>query len=244
MLLQHQYVQLWQQEVDPVLQSPAIRMPAYADYVQREKFRQKYLQQFRQGQSIQYILLGEAAPETGNFVYRDSLGSYITAPLGAVGKVPRKKANRLSSYAQGGFVLLDLYPFALNYNQQVRGQSIREWLANSNSYQQEIHQYLLHDIMHLPALAADWKYCLVGPLTTSLGFLSYLENKAGGYLMPGQPVSHIKDQLSAVDFADKSGRLYKEYTNSTDGHVPKRARIAVGIGGSGPSPRLVQRALF
>ncbi|MFN5427940.1 MAG: hypothetical protein ACK5BO_07880, partial [Bacteroidota bacterium] len=80
--------------------------------------------------------------------------------------------------------------------------------------------------------------------TTSLGFLSYLENKAGGYLMPGQPVSHFKDQLSAVDFADKSGRLYKEYTNSPDGHVTKRARITVGIGGSGPSPRLVRRALF
>jgi hypothetical protein len=244
MLLQHEYNQLWHTEVEPILKSPSIHMPSYAAYVQREQFRQMYLQQLLPGQFIRYVLLGEAAPESGNFIYQDALGSYITAPLGAVGKVPRKKANRLSSYAQGGFVLLDLYPFALNYNHQVRGQSIREWLANSISYQQEIHQYLLHDIMHLPALAADWKYCLVGPLTTSLGFLSYLENKAGGYLMPGQPVSHFKDQLSAVDFADKSGRLYKEYTNSPDGHVTKRARITVGIGGSGPSPRLVRRALF
>lgn len=244
MLQHHQYVQLWQQEVEPIVQSPSIHMPAYADYVMREQYRQNYLQQFQPGQFIHYVLLGEAAPKTGNYIYVDAKGAYITAPLGAVGQHHVKNSNRLSILSQHGFALLDLYPFALNYNEQVRGKSIREWLANSISYQQEIHQYLLHDIMHLPALAADWKYCLVGPLTTSVGFLTYVENHAGGYLMPGQPVSHAKDQLLAGDYKDKSGRIYKEYTNSPDGHVPKRARITVGIGGSGPSPRLVQRALF
>jgi hypothetical protein len=244
MLHQHQYIQLWQQEVVPILQAPSIHMPAYADYIQREQLRQQYLQRFRQGQFIQYILLGEAAPSSGNYIYLDAKGAYITAPLGSVGRPKIKNAARLSALSQHGFALFDLYPFALNYNQQVRGRSIREWLADSVSFQQQIHQHLLQDIGQLPALAANWKYCFVGPLTTSLGFLSYLENHAGGYLMQGKPVSHAKDQLNAVDFVDKSGRQYKEYTSSPDGHVPKRARIAVGIGGSGPSPRLVHRALF
>lgn len=244
MLHQYQYIQLWQQEIEPILQAPSIQMPAYAGYIQREQLRQKYLQQFQAAQFIQYVLLGEAAPSSGNYIYQDAKGAYITAPLGAVGMQKVKNSARLSTLSDHGFALLDLYPFALDYNQQVRGYSIREWLANSVSYQQQIHQYLLQDIRQLPALAANWKYCFVGPLITSMGFLSYLEKHAGGNLMPGQPVSHAKDQLNAVDFADKSGRQYKEYTNSPDGHVPKRARIAVGIGGSGPSPRLVHRALF
>ena len=70
------------------------------------------------GRNIKYILIGEAAPPSGGYIYKDAKGSYITAPLSALGLSPTRmsRTERLLEFANNGFLLLDLFPFAIDFN--------------------------------------------------------------------------------------------------------------------------------
>lgn len=74
---------------------------------------------------IRYVLIGEAAPKVNNdiikYIYNISLsgGAYITAPLKAFNVNNVNNLNpieRLLALANNGVLLIDLFPFATDYN--------------------------------------------------------------------------------------------------------------------------------
>jgi hypothetical protein len=81
---------------------------------------------------IQYIMIAEAAPpqniRTATYGLNDNLNSYFynyqhtlhtqyfTAPCSAFGILVGNKINKLIELANNGVLLLDLFPFAINYN--------------------------------------------------------------------------------------------------------------------------------
>jgi hypothetical protein len=73
---------------------------------------------------IKYVLIAEAPPQVNggviNYIYNLHLagGAYITAPLKAFGINPNgmNKLNRLINLANQGVLIIDIFPFAINYN--------------------------------------------------------------------------------------------------------------------------------
>ena len=83
---------------------------------------------------IKYILIAEAAPQVNDnvikYIYNKNIagGTYITAPLNAFNTNNVNNLNtteRLLELARNGVLIIDLFPFALDYNE------IREQLNNS-----------------------------------------------------------------------------------------------------------------
>ena len=75
---------------------------------------------------IKYILIAEAAPQVNNnaikYIYNKNIagGAYITAPLNAFNTNNVNNLNtteRLLELARNGILILDLFPFALDYNE-------------------------------------------------------------------------------------------------------------------------------
>ena len=120
------------------------------------------------GRRIKYILIGEAAPPSGSYIYKDAKGSYITAPLSAVGLNPTRmsRTERLLEFANNGFLLLDFFPFAINFAPPgiVLNNVILGFFIN----------LLNIKINALNCLNPDWDFCLVGPKRTSLAILNWL----------------------------------------------------------------------
>jgi hypothetical protein len=216
-------------------------MPAYSDYKKREEKKKEYIDGFKKAQkTIKFILLGECAPDTGNFIYVDGLNSYITAPLKAVGYNTKKKFDRINAFMQSGFLLIDLYPFAINY------KDMRTELTENTKFQKLIHQYLIKEITSYGKLVNDdWDFCFVAPESTSAGVLKYLITHQQGALMKGKNISHKNDLLSGhEDFVDKSGKIYHNYVDIKGKMMPKIARLASRRGSTGPSADLIKRVLF
>lgn len=75
---------------------------------------------------IKYILIAEAAPQVNDnvikYIYNINIagGAYITAPLKAFNTNNLNNLNtteRLIELARNGILIIDLFPFALNYNE-------------------------------------------------------------------------------------------------------------------------------
>ena len=63
---------------------------------------------------VRFLLIAEAAPNNGNYIYSDARGAWITAPLNAFNTPNVTDLNaeqRLSALAANGIVILDLFPF-------------------------------------------------------------------------------------------------------------------------------------
>lgn len=239
MLTKIEYESLW--EVFFQGRKKDLDMPAYLDYKKREEKKKEYVDRFKKAtKTIKHILLGECAPDTGNYIYVDGLNSYITAPLKAVGYNTKKKFDRINAFMESGFLLIDLYPFAINY------KDIRTELTENIEFQQIIHQYLINEInSYGKLLNENWDFCFVAPESTSAGVLKYLLTNQHGELMKNKKISHKNDILSGhVDFVDKGGRIYPNYVDIQGEMMPKIALLAVRRGSTGPSPDLIKRALF
>ena len=216
-----------------------------------------YAGQLCKNREIKYILIGEAAPapsipllnnnqeDASNtyFYNKNHVGStnYFNAPLKAWGINKKTKGNKdksktelLVKLADKGVLLIDLSPFAVNYNEQMRGK---------------ISQCLFKDlekrIQNLIYLNSKWDFCLIAPQKTSMGILN-LVNK-----IHNRTINHTNDLLSAPDYKITRKNLkvssYQDYTVNksqqikTLNHLPKRAKLAVIIGGS-PHYELIKRA--
>jgi len=130
----------------------------YASYLIRENALQDYIDIFRgvdtrqlrgqnidqphrfqnvlyNGHQINYLLIAEAPPLGFNYIYLDAQGAYITAPLNAfnVQNVGALTATqRLEQLANLGILILDLFPFNLNYNININGISLRDRLIGNH----------------------------------------------------------------------------------------------------------------
>lgn len=245
-MLQAQYQTLWNKHFS-FLNKYGINMPSWNEYIIREQKRNQYLKNFGPNCLIKYILIGEAAPESGNYIYRDALGSYITSPIQSTGLSTRNllQVDRLKKFASNGFLLIDLFPFSLDYSKKLKDKSLRYAISENNILLNDFILLLKNEISSLQYLSPNWDFCLVAPLNTSLGIFNFLQKNSAGFLMPGKPITHSKDCLNAPDFIDKRGYKHKNYTLSSSGEiVSKITRITVNVGGTGPSSKLVERVFF
>jgi hypothetical protein len=192
---------------------------------------------------IKYLLIGEAAPTSGSYIYKDAKGSYITAPLTAIGmNVTRlNRTQRLLEFANNGFLLLDFFPFAINFtspgivlNNMIIGFFIHLMNLKINS---------------LTSLnKATWDFCFIGPKRTSLPILNWLDTFYGN-TFNGKPTLHQLD-LNGANFIDNGDNVHSDYTNNLNilawpiSHLSKRAKFTVAIGGSGPNSHLIRRVFY
>lgn len=199
--------------------------------------------EFCKGRKIKYILIGEAAPPSGGYIYKDAKGSYITAPLYAVGLNPARmsKIERLLEFANNGFLLLDFFPFAINFAPPgiVLNNVILGFFINLMNIK----------INALNCLNAEWDFCLVGPKRTSLAILNWL-GTFNGNNFNGKSTLHPLDLIGAPDFIDRAGKVHSHHTNNPTilawpiSHLSKRAKFTVLIGGTGPNAQLIRRVFY
>jgi hypothetical protein len=216
--------------------------------------------------TIKYILIGEAAPGGGKYVYKDASGAYVKAPLTAIGvdvdslgsipssnndgvksKESKKMSTlRLAEFARNGFILLDLLPFALDFNKYSK---LRDGIIQSDNTLVKFYIERLEDLIYkLQKISHNWDFCFVGPETISMAAIKLIEEEKDGVLAR-KHVSHDDDRLDSDDFIfqKKTGNVVKSnYTRhpSPGGpitHISKRARLTTIIGGSGPHSELIQR---
>lgn len=207
---------------------------------------------FNNQSELRCVLIGEAAPSTGKYIYKDASGSYITAPLRAKGHNANsmKAVKRLEKLAESGFILLDLFPFSFDFN---RFDKLRKNLVSNMTLMNKAINDLELKINNLTNLVKDWKYCFVGPETTSMATINflYLRNYPS---LAGKAIWHPNDLLNSNNFivTKKNGKSveYINYTANTNptgiklSHLSKHARMTTIIGGNGPHHELVYRALF
>lgn len=218
-----------------------LKMPEYSEYKEREEKKKEYVERFNKEQKkIKYILLGECAPDTGKYIYVDGLNSYITAPLKAAGYDIKKNFDRIDAFMRSGFLLIDLYPFAIDY------KNFRSKLTEDMEYQNIIQQYINEEIKSLEYLLDEnWDFCFVAPESTSVGVLKYLLANQHGMLMRGKNITHKNDLLIGhADFIDKKGGIYQNYVDMQGIMMPKMARLTVRRGATGPSSDLIKRVFF
>lgn len=149
-----QFQNLWQQHFAVFLQNLNLQN-LYQSYLTRENCLEDFLDIFRgydsraqrqqynnlphrfqhlfnNNYNINYILVAEAAPFGENYIYLNAMGSYITAPLNAF-SVPNvgnlNTTNRLAQLAASGVVILDLFPFNLQFN----NNGLRNQLIQNNT---------------------------------------------------------------------------------------------------------------
>lgn len=199
--------------------------------------------EFCKGRKIKYILIGEAAPPSGGYIYKDAKGSYITAPLFAVGLNPARmsKTERLLEFANNGFLLFDFFPFAINF--AVPG------IVLNNVILAFFINLMAIKINALNCLNADWDFCLVGPKRTSLSILNWLGTfNANNF--NGKSTLHTLDLIGAPDFIDRAGKVHFDHTNNATilvwpiSHLSKRAKFTVIVGGTGPNAHLIRRVFY
>lgn len=87
---------------------------------------------------IAYLLIGEAANSSSDtFFYNPAHltpTNWLRSPLEAFGcggtypKTPNEKIDALFALAMNGFLLLDLYPFAIDYSQKSAGKTLRSYI--------------------------------------------------------------------------------------------------------------------
>jgi hypothetical protein len=194
------------------------------------------------GRKIKYILIGEAAPPSGSYIYKDAKGSYITAPLCATTNINLRKLNtfqKLLELSNQGFLLLDFFPFSINFE-----------ILNINLNNAIIAHFtneLISRINKLNCLAKDWDYCFVGPYNrTSIPIINWLNSYAGGFFM-GLPIAHVNDLIPSPDFVANNGSVHVNHTNNplpaiwNVNHLSKRAKNTVLVGNTGPNCQLIKR---
>lgn len=204
---------------------------------------------FKNQTEIKYVLIGEAAPSSGKYIYKDASGSYITAPLRAKGHKANSKepVKRLQKLAESGYILLDLYPFGFDFNSN---KKLRRTLASSAPLMQHSILNLEQAIQALSNKSSDWKFCFVAPETTSMAIIERIIGSNQRFA--GQTIHHGNDLLNTQDYKtlSKNGIAvsYPNYTahprSSSISHLSKHARMTTIIGGNGPHHELVHRASF
>jgi hypothetical protein len=154
-----EFGKLWKDFFEDFLPSNNLNT-LYDSYLQRENDLEDYLDIFRgidtrqlrnqsianphkfagilaHGYSVKYILIAEAAPPGNNYIYTNASGSYILATLKAFNVPNPDRLNpiqKLVALAQNGILILDLFPFNLDYNLKIKGVglTLREILIDKN----------------------------------------------------------------------------------------------------------------
>jgi hypothetical protein len=113
---------------------------------------------------IEYVLIGEAAPPGSTYFYNIShrRSHYLTAPRDAFGIPAGTRAAELQAMANKGFILIDLFPFAISYNRPLRIALNRVGLSRTN-FESLIDdlELMLGGVPPLLHYCSELKYCFV-----------------------------------------------------------------------------------
>ena len=145
--------------------------PLYSDYADREAQMQDY-HSYLGNRQLKYLLIGEAAPSSGKTYfynpYHLERTSWMFAPYQAFYGTWKQalnkgdKLDRLKDLAEKGFLLIDLFPFALNY------EDLRKSLNNTGASVWFYNNHLLPIINNLKSsqrLNSRYYLAFSGPLT-------------------------------------------------------------------------------
>jgi hypothetical protein len=177
MLTEKEYQELWVKHFSHSLTKE--KMPSYSGYKTLFGYYEEYLKHFRDN-PIRYILVAEAPPKGGAYVYNYKLPSGLNSPyfkqvikafgINSVGKLDTEEAKAiLAKLAKEGVLILDLFPFAITYTGLrkkliSRGVLKEFWDGPVYSIKTQIedlctkHEIKLHD---------KWDLCLIAPPTLS-----------------------------------------------------------------------------
>lgn len=202
---------------------------------------------------IRYVMIGEARPSSqANFLNScggDSANSYfyninhvkqtpwLSAPFKALYPAltwkspicPSDKVERLLQLAAAGYVLLDLFPFALSYNTNFRERLNKSSVTNS-FWDDSMNAYSIKNRINT-ALAAylhnNWDLAFVAPCKIS----EYIVNPQNGF----QPLTIPTIGLHPVQFRSQNQNLTRCNLGA------QWRKVAVSSAGS-PTQQLIQSA--
>ena len=204
------------------------------------------------GRKLNYILIGEAPPPSGDYIYKEPTRGYATAILRAIGQEfdRNNRVGNLIGMANGGFLLVDLFPFAIDFNQhpQLRPNNMEIQLPNYANVLRRLYQIMVEKLSQLENCHHEkLNFCFAAPyVRTGIPFLNWLNNfnQASFYNIP---TPHPLDLNGAPDFADAGGTIHIHHTDNPNvgnwplNHVPKKARIVFTVGGQVPNSTLIRR---
>jgi hypothetical protein len=179
MITEKEYLSLWNKHFQEITNQ---EIPSYKEYLKREEFFETYLKTL-QGSEVKYILVAEAAPfhdttksNVGAYFYNYSnveglATAYFRAPcdLFNISRTPLTidtAKNALYELAKKGVLLLDLFPFALKIDSQLRkkilGRGILKhfWDEDHYSIKTQIKDLCSN---HNTSLHKEWDLCLIAP---------------------------------------------------------------------------------
>ena len=177
MLTKTEYETLWKNTFGKITR---LQLPGYEDYKIICTYYENYLKLFL-SKKIRYILIAEAAPFNGAYIYNYDLPCglntpYFTAVAKAFNIEGETKLNTinakriLSELANKGVLILDLFPFAIKITTQLRKKLISSgflkdfWDETVYSIQTQIRELCTK---HKIALYHTWDLCLIAPTTIS-----------------------------------------------------------------------------
>ena len=213
---------------------------------------------------VKYLLIGEAAPASGKYIYKDASSAYMTAPLLAKGIDPdrmvtskhlkeweiaglnkdhEKAKLRLVKFALNGFLHLDLFPFAFDFNEYGK---LRKELSKDKKLIAVFMIYLekqVKSFMRLGIISPNWDYCFVGPKITSKALIDHVNITTNKSFL-GKTIVSVNDINVGDKFKGSADYICRvKPPGSNLQHLPRIAKLTVIMGGTGPNHELVKRAL-
>lgn len=175
MLTKKEFEDLWERFF---LKITSVSMPYYSDYEKLFKCYEEYLKQFSEI-PVRYVLIAEAAPKNGDYVYNCSFPSGLNTPYfkevikafdinfeSMLDEANVKKA--FSNLAAKGVLILDLFPFAISYTTLLRKKLIKSgvvkefWDGSVYSIKKQIQDLCKK---YKIELHHDWDLCVIAPPT-------------------------------------------------------------------------------
>jgi hypothetical protein len=182
---------------------------------------------------IQYILIGEAAPSpaipnvnaTGNdtsnsYFYNTKhikSTSYFSAPVSAFGVLGNTKTDKLVGLATNGVLLLDLFPFACNYDTSLRNR-LNLLGVTQDFWDNPVNPYSLFNRMGglIGCLHSCWDLSLMATPTIS----NYIVEPINGFApiaIPGNPGIHpVEFRTLRPNINRYRASYYRKVTNSNN----------------------------
>jgi hypothetical protein len=160
---------------------------------------------------ISYILIGEAPPPTTKqtFFYDVNHGcsSWIDAPCQAFNiNIGLNKIHKLVALANKGVLLMDIYPFNINYT---------GWIRRHINLNQFIH-ILENQINLLQAFLLNIQFALVAVKITSQEIINYTNQRlVNGLMLNGIIINNIPYQIN--ELTNNGNQPIDEFANWTNG---------------------------
>ena len=80
-------------------------------------------------------------------------------------------------------------------------------------------------IKNLQCLISNWDFCLVAPMTTSIGIIDWLNNN-NNFNLAGKSTQHVNDLINYPSFIDKKGKIHITCGHFNFNYCPSCSKLA------------------